>query len=73
MNKGQNKAKQMLNEQDGGSSFDFSAIPGLCISNWFWFVLCVTITCSVAFIYIRITPPVFIRSASLVVKDAKDS
>ena len=73
MNKVQNKAKQMLNEQDGGSSFDFSAIPGLCISNWFWFVLCVTITCSAAFIYIRITQPIFVRSASLVVKDAKES
>ena len=73
MNKGQNKAKQMLNEQDGGSSFDFSAIPGLCISNWFWFVLCVTITCSAAFIYLRITQPIYVRSASLVVKDAKES
>ena len=73
MNKVQNKAKQMLNEQDGGSSFDFSAIPGLCISNWFWFVLCVTITCSAAFIYLRITQPIFVRSASLVVKDAKES
>ena len=73
MNKVQNKAKQMLNEQDGGSSFDFSAIPGLCISNWFWFVLCVTITCSAAFIYLRITQPIYVRSASLVVKDAKES
>ena len=63
----------MLNEQEGGSSFDFSAIPGLCISNWFWFVLCVTITCSAAFIYIRITEPIFVRSAALVVKDAKES
>lgn len=63
----------MLNEQDGGSSFDFSAIPGLCISNWFWFVLCVTITCSAAFIYLRITQPIYVRSASLVVKDAKES
>ena len=73
MNKVQNKAKQMLNEQDGGSPFDFSAIPGLCISNWFWFVLCVTITCSAAFIYLRITQPIYVRSASLVVKDAKEN
>ena len=73
MNKAQNKAKQMLNEQDNSSSFDFSAIPGLCISNWFWFVLCITITCSAAFIFIRITQPTYIRSASLVVKDAKES
>ena len=73
MNKVQNKAKQMLNEQDDSSSFDFSAIPGLCISNWFWFVLCITITCSAAFIYIRITEPIFVRTASLVVKDAKEN
>ena len=73
MNKVQNKAKQMLNEQDGSSPFDFSAIPGLCISNWFWFVLCVTITCSAAFIYLRITQPIYVRSASLVVKDAKEN
>lgn len=72
MNKVQNKAKQMLNEQEEGSGFDFSAIPGLCISNWFWFVLCVTITCSVAFIYLRITQPIYVRSASLVVKDSKE-
>ena len=61
MKKAQNKAKQMLNEQEGGSSFDFSAIPGLCISNWFWFVLCVTITCSAAFVYLRITQPIYVR------------
>lgn len=73
MNSTKNKARQMLNEQDGGSSFDFSAIPGLCISNWFWFVLCVTITCSAAFIFIRITQPTYIRSAALVVKDAKET
>ena len=72
MKKAQNKAKQMLNEQEGGSSFDFSAIPGLCISNWFWFVLCVTITCSAAFVYLRITQPIYVRSASLVVKDSKE-
>lgn len=71
MDKVQNKAKQMLNEQEEGSSFDFSAIPGLCISNWHWFLLCVTITCSVAFIFLRITPPVYVRTASLVVKDAE--
>ena len=63
----------MLNEQESGSTFDFSAIPGLCISNWFWFVLCITITCSAAFIFIRITQPTYIRSAALVVKDAKET
>lgn len=71
MDKNQNKAKQMLNEQEEGSSFDFSAIPGLCISNWHWFLLCITITCSVAFIFLRITPPVYVRTASLVVKDTE--
>ncbi|MCQ2548392.1 MAG: Wzz/FepE/Etk N-terminal domain-containing protein, partial [Clostridia bacterium] len=73
MDKVHNKAKQMLNEQEEGSSFDFSAIPGLCISNWHWFVLCITLTCSAAFIYLRITPPVYVRTASIVVKDDKES
>lgn len=73
MDKVHNKAKQMLNEQEEGSSFDFSAIPGLCISNWHWFVLCITLTCSAAFIYLRITPPIYVRTASIVVKDDKES
>ena len=41
----------------------------LCVAKWYWFVISLVITLSVAVIYILRTPPVYTRSASLLIKE----
>lgn len=41
----------------------------LCVAKWYWFVISLVITLSVAVIYILRTPPVYSRSASLLIKE----
>jgi capsular exopolysaccharide synthesis family protein len=69
----QNKIKQSRlkkSQQEESSSFlNIMDIVGLCISNWFWFVICLAVTWSAALIYLRMTPPVFTRSTSIAVKE----
>ncbi len=42
----------------------------LCLANWKWFILSLVITLSVATIYILRTPPVYTRSASIMIKSS---
>jgi len=41
----------------------------LCLSKWYWFVISLFLLIGIAVIYILITPPVYTRSASIVIKD----
>ena len=41
----------------------------LCASNWYWFALSLMITLGAAFLYIKVTPPVYTRSASILIKE----
>ncbi len=41
----------------------------ICIAKWYWFVISLAITIGVAIIYILSTPPVYTRSASLLIKE----
>lgn len=41
----------------------------LCLSKWYWFVISLFLFIGIAVIYILITPPVYTRSASIVIKD----
>lgn len=41
----------------------------LCLSKWYWFVISLGITLSVAILYVLVTPPVYMRSAALLIKD----
>ena len=44
----------------------------LCISKWYWFAVSLAIVIGIAITYLLITPPVYTRSASLLIKeDAK--
>lgn len=44
----------------------------LCISKWKWFVISLFCTISIAVLYILATPPVYLRSAAILIKeDAK--
>ncbi len=64
-------------QKSGGQEENFLQIQDLlylCLANWKWFVLSVAITVSVAYGYILHTPPVYIRSASILIKnDAKSA
>ena len=67
--KNTSKKSQAQHQEDSGSFLNIMDIVGLCISNWFWFVICLAVTWSAAWIYLRMTPPVFTRSTSIVVKE----
>ncbi|GHU62545.1 chromosome partitioning protein ParA [Bacteroidia bacterium] len=45
----------------------------LVISNWYWFAASLFVALSMAAIYIAITPPVYTRTASLLIKDNKSN
>lgn len=44
-------------------------ILNICISKWYWFVASLLITLTAGFLYIRMTPPTYVRTASIMVKD----
>lgn len=41
----------------------------LCLSRWYWFVTSLVVALGIAGIYLLTTPPVYTRSASLVIKE----
>ena len=41
----------------------------LCLNKWYWFVISLAVTIGVAIIYLLTTPPVYTRSASLLIKE----
>lgn len=47
-----------------GQPEDFMRIQDLfylCLSKWYWFVISLGITLSVAILYVLVTPPVYMR------------
>ena len=53
-------------------SEDFMRIQdllSLCMSNWYWFAFSLLITLGIAILYIKVTPPVYTRSASILIKE----
>lgn len=54
------------------STDDFMRIQDLfylCANRWYWFVIALFITLSVAFLYIKKTPPTYNRTASILIKE----
>ena len=41
----------------------------LCLNKWYWFVISLIVTLGVAVIYLLVTPPVYTRTASLLIKE----
>ena len=41
----------------------------LCLSKWYWFVISLGITLSAAVLYVKRTPSVYTRTASILIKD----
>ena len=60
------KKTQPQNTQDFLSSKD---LLFLCLANWHWFVLSLIVCLGVAVAYLLKTPPVYTRSASILIKD----
>jgi capsular exopolysaccharide synthesis family protein len=54
-----------------GQTEDFIRIQVLylCISKWYWLVVSAGITFGIALFYLLITPPVYTRSASILIKE----
>ena len=63
------KQKEALRKAEENNSLNITDILGLCISNWYWFVISLAVCIGIALIYLRMTPPVYTRSCSIVVKD----
>ncbi len=45
----------------------------LCIANWKWFALSVVCCLAIAVLYIKTTPPTYVRTASVLIKDEDNS
>ena len=41
----------------------------LCLNKWYWFVISLAVTVGVAVVYLLTTPPVYTRSAALLIKE----
>ena len=41
----------------------------LCVNKWYWFVISLAVTIGIAIFYLLTTPPVYTRSASLLIKE----
>ena len=58
-----------LPKQDSENFITFKDFVSWCLARWKWFVICVAAALVVAFFYIKKTEPVYIRSASLLLKE----
>lgn len=65
-NKNQIEVSSEEQEQEG---LNFLDIFYLCLSKWRWILASVLICLCIAFFYIKRTPPVYMRSASVLIKD----
>lgn len=45
----------------------------LCLNKWYWFVISLAVTIGIAIFYFLTTPPVYTRSASLLIKEDSKS
>lgn len=68
-----NPSNSKRQEQESRNTLNITDIIGLCLSNWYWFVICLCISCACAVIYLRMTPPVFTRNTSIVIKEDASS
>ncbi|MCR5548109.1 MAG: polysaccharide biosynthesis tyrosine autokinase [Bacteroidales bacterium] len=44
------------------------AIFGLCLRNWYWFAISLAVALGIAWLQVKRTPPVYLRSASIMIK-----
>ncbi len=56
-----------------GNSWTIKNILGLILRNWYWFVLSLALAFGVAYLKIQKTPPVYSRTASILIKSDANS
>ncbi|MEZ5016873.1 MAG: polysaccharide biosynthesis tyrosine autokinase [Flavipsychrobacter sp.] len=55
------------------SSFDFKRMLGALLSNWYWFVLAISITMTAGFLYLRYTTPIYSIDSSILIDNQDDN
>lgn len=59
-------------QQEEENDFDLMAILRMGLANWYWFLLSIGICLGLAFFYLKSTPYVYVRTASVLIKDEKN-
>lgn len=62
-----------VDTESSGPQFNIRDILCRCLANWYWFLICMAVTGSIAQYYLMSTNNVYTRSASILVKDSKSS
>lgn len=60
---------QMNGDQSSSDTMDLQSLLYLCMSKWYWFLVSLVVAFALAVIYILITPPIYTRQASMLIKD----
>lgn len=55
--------------EDKGISFSFHDLLMLGIKKWYWFLISIILCLSLAILYILVTPPVYSRKTTILIKD----
>lgn len=61
---------RLLNQLN--STFDFKRLFGALLTNWYWFVLTLSITLTAGYLYLRYTTPVYAMYSSLLMEEDKN-
>lgn len=57
--------------EDGGAQFGMRNLLILCLRRWRWYVVTVVVALAIAAFYIKTTPPMYKRDASIMVLDGR--
>lgn len=60
---------QVKSESESNDTMDLQSLFYLCLSKWYWFLISLVIAFALAVLYILITPPIYTRQASMLIKD----
>lgn len=60
---------RLLNQLN--STFDFKRLFGALLTNWYWFVLALSITLTAGFLYLRYTTPQYAMYSSILIEQDK--
>lgn len=55
------------------ASLSLMDLLGIFLHNWYWFLISIILCVSLGFLYVKITPPEYQRSATVLVKDDRRS
>lgn len=59
--------KRDMSEND--TTFTLRDMVGMVQANWYWFVLSVALCLAAAFFYLKVTPKIYTRTATILIKD----